>query len=431
MRSVLGERRPVELVGARAVAFRHVASGVTRPHPLLDERTNLGEKSGGIRWVRIALALHDDGHLTLQRSVSDGIEDLSGEATEDLLVQLRQLAADRDPPVPQRGDDLAEERGQPPRRLEEHDRPRLLSECLQPPTAIAGTPRQEALEHESIGRESGEDEGGDRGGRTRDDAHVDAVLHRELHDPVPRIRDARHPPVRDYGDVLAGLETSDELGRAFLLVPLEHGHQRLPDVEATEQSAAAPRVLRGHERDRRQRLARSFREVTQVPDRRADEVEDAAHGPMVPRSPPPTMGRMAQAHKDYSGTPLPKKLGIREGARVLVAGAPEDFDDAFGALPTGVQRLGRAGTAMDVVLVFVTEERDLRSRFSKLAAGLDPAGRFWVAWPKKASSVPSDLDFDTVQRIGLDAGLVDNKSASITEEFQGLQFVYRLKDRPR
>ena len=143
------------------------------------------------------------------------------------------------------------------------------------------------------------------------------------------------------------------------------------------------------------------------------------------------MGRMAQAHKDYSGTPLPKKLGIREGARLHVAGAPEDFDDALGAPPAGVQRLRRAGTAMDVVLVFVTEERDLRSRFSKLAAGLDPAGRLWVAWPKKASSVPSDLDFDTVQRIGLDAGLVDNKSASITEEFQGLQFVYRLKDRPR
>lgn len=143
------------------------------------------------------------------------------------------------------------------------------------------------------------------------------------------------------------------------------------------------------------------------------------------------MCRMAQAHNDYSGTPLPKKLGIREGARTYVAGAPEDFEDALGALPTGGRRLRRAGTAMDVVLVFVTEERDLRSRFSKLAAGLAPAGRLWVAWPKKASSVPSDLDFDTVQRIGLDEGLVDNKSASITEEFQGLRFVYRLKDRPR
>ena len=143
------------------------------------------------------------------------------------------------------------------------------------------------------------------------------------------------------------------------------------------------------------------------------------------------MVRMAQAHKDYSGTPLPKKLGIREGSRLYVAGAPDGFDAVLGPLPTGVQRLGRAGTAMDVVLLFVTQERDLRSRFGKLAAGLHPAGRLWVAWPKKAASLPSDLDFGTVQRIGLDAGLVDNKSGSVTEEYQGLQFVYRLKDRPR
>ena len=143
------------------------------------------------------------------------------------------------------------------------------------------------------------------------------------------------------------------------------------------------------------------------------------------------MVRMAQPHKDYSSTPLPKKLGIREGARVYVAGTPEGFDAVFGPLPTGVERLRRPGSDMDVVLLFVTRERDLRSRFAKLEAALEPAGRLWVAWPKKASGVASDLDFDTVQRIGLDTGLVDNKSASVTEEFQGLQFVFRLKDRPR
>jgi hypothetical protein len=145
----------------------------------------------------------------------------------------------------------------------------------------------------------------------------------------------------------------------------------------------------------------------------------------------PYDGGMAQPRRDGSETPLPKKLGIREGARVYVAGAPEDFDAVLGPMPSGVQRLGRAGAAMDVVLVFVTQERRLRSLFAKLAAGLDPAGRLWVAWPKKAAGLPSDLDFDAVQRTGLDAGLVDNKSASITEVFQGLQFVYRLKDRPR
>jgi hypothetical protein len=62
---------------------------------------------------------------------------------------------------------------------------------------------------------------------------------------------------------------------------------------------------------------------------------------------------------------------------------------------------------------------------------LDTAGRLWVAWPKKASKVPTDIDFGFAQGIGLDAGLVDNKGASITDVFQGLQFVYRLKDRPK
>jgi hypothetical protein len=143
------------------------------------------------------------------------------------------------------------------------------------------------------------------------------------------------------------------------------------------------------------------------------------------------MGRMAQPHKDYSGTPLAKKLGVGEGSSVYVAGAPEGFDIALGTLPPGVRRLRRPGSAMDVALLFVTDERNLRSRFAALTAGLDPAGRLWVAWPKKAAKLASDLDFGTVQRIGLDAGLVDNKSASITETFQGLQFVFRLKDRPR
>lgn len=138
---------------------------------------------------------------------------------------------------------------------------------------------------------------------------------------------------------------------------------------------------------------------------------------------------MGSDHSDYSGTPLPKKLGIREGSRVLVAGAPEDF--ALGSLPSGVRMLERAGRPIDVALLFVTRERRLRERFASLAGALDPAGRLWVAWPKKASGLATDLGFDTVQRIGLDAGLVDNKSASITGAFQGVQFVYRLADRPR
>lgn len=132
-------------------------------------------------------------------------------------------------------------------------------------------------------------------------------------------------------------------------------------------------------------------------------------------------------HTDYSGTPLAKKLGIRDGSRVLVTGAPEGFD--LEELPSGVERLGRASRGMDVVVLFVTRSTELRRRFGALAERLEPDGRLWVAWPKRASRIATDLDFSTVQRTGLEAGLVDNKSASITEDRQGVQFVYRLRDR--
>jgi hypothetical protein len=107
-------------------------------------------------------------------------------------------------------------------------------------------------------------------------------------------------------------------------------------------------------------------------------------------------------HKDYSATPLARKLGLREGSRGLV-----------------------------VALLFTRTQADLRRRLPALARALDPAGRLWVAWPKMAADVESDLTFAIVQGHGLDAGLVDNKSASIDDVYQGLQFVYRLKDRPK
>jgi hypothetical protein len=140
---------------------------------------------------------------------------------------------------------------------------------------------------------------------------------------------------------------------------------------------------------------------------------------------------MPSDHKDYSGTPLAKKLGIREGSLVHVAGAPDRFVELLAPLPGGVEFTPAASKGLDVAIVFVTREAELRKRFAPLAAKLDPAGRLWVAWPKKAANIDTDLAFDSVQRLGLDAGLVDNKSASITDVFQGLQFVFRLKDRPR
>ena len=139
---------------------------------------------------------------------------------------------------------------------------------------------------------------------------------------------------------------------------------------------------------------------------------------------------MATDHKDYSGTPLPKKLGIRDGSHVWLVDPPEGFHRLLAPLPTGVELVGRATTGLDVIVVFATRCTTLERRFERAVPSLAADGRLWVGWPKKASKVATDITFDLAQAIGLDAGLVDNKSASITEVFQGLQFVYRVKDRP-
>jgi len=106
---------------------------------------------------------------------------------------------------------------------------------------------------------------------------------------------------------------------------------------------------------------------------------------------------MTRAPSDYSGTPLGKKLGAKPGAEVLV--------------------------------FFTASRAELERRFPKLKQTLAPHDALWVAWPKKASKIETDLDFDAVQRTGLAAGLVDNKSAAIDEHWQALRFVYRLADR--
>jgi hypothetical protein len=132
----------------------------------------------------------------------------------------------------------------------------------------------------------------------------------------------------------------------------------------------------------------------------------------------------------YSGTQLPRKLGIRDGSRVLLVHAPAGFAAVLGELPDGA-RIVDAGEGLDVVVVFVTELADLRAQFAGLAASIDPAGGVWVAWPKRASGVATDVDENRVREIGLEAGLVDNKVCAIDAIWSGLRFVVRLRDRPQ
>jgi hypothetical protein len=132
-----------------------------------------------------------------------------------------------------------------------------------------------------------------------------------------------------------------------------------------------------------------------------------------------------------SATPLNAKLGIKPGAEVALIGSPAGFREALTPLADGVRVHSRPRGELDLIVFFTSQSSELIRRFPALVATLTPAGGLWVAWPKKASAIESDLSFETVQQVGLDAGLVDNKSCSIDEDWQALRFVYRLKDRPK
>ncbi len=131
----------------------------------------------------------------------------------------------------------------------------------------------------------------------------------------------------------------------------------------------------------------------------------------------------------YSGTPLPKKLGIAEGSRVAFVDPPAGFTRLLAPMPPGVELFSARARRLDVIVFFVVRAASLRRRFGPLARHLDAAGGLWVAWPKKTSGMATDVDFDVVQSTGLAAGLVDNKVAAIDATWSGLRFVVRREDR--
>jgi hypothetical protein len=131
-----------------------------------------------------------------------------------------------------------------------------------------------------------------------------------------------------------------------------------------------------------------------------------------------------------STSPLVRKLGIKPAARVALVGAPDGFDATLGELPQDVSIRRRLRGPQDVIVAFCSQRMELERRLPALRAALDPSGGLWVAWPKRASGVSTNLDDDVVRELGLAAGLVDNKVCAIDEVWSGLRFVYRLRDRP-
>jgi hypothetical protein len=159
----------------------------------------------------------------------------------------------------------------------------------------------------------------------------------------------------------------------------------------------------------------------------------------------------------YSGTPLPKKLGIRPGARVGLAGAPDGFGALLEPLPdgarieasasttgastTGTPAAGAAGPVLagpvlagpvlpgtgpfDVIVFFTVEQAELAGRLGELRTRMAPAAGLWIAWPKRASRVPTDMTEDVIREIALPTGLVDNKVCAIDAVWSGLRLVIR------
>jgi hypothetical protein len=131
----------------------------------------------------------------------------------------------------------------------------------------------------------------------------------------------------------------------------------------------------------------------------------------------------------YSGTPLPKKLGIKAGFRVHLANAPAEVRAELREAMAECEMKAKPGGILDFAMLFTKSRSELTREFSRLAKLLAPAGMLWVSWPKKSSGVASEVDENLVRGIGLDAGLVDVKVCAVTEVWSGLKFVRRMKDR--
>ena len=133
----------------------------------------------------------------------------------------------------------------------------------------------------------------------------------------------------------------------------------------------------------------------------------------------------------YSGTPLPQKLGLARGQRLAILGSPDGFQAELDTSGMEVSTKLASHRSHDIVILFVRSRAELARRFGRAAARLTPAGSLWVAWPKKASGVVTDLTEGAAREVGLPLGLVDIKVCAIDATWSGLRFVWRRENRPK
>jgi hypothetical protein len=133
----------------------------------------------------------------------------------------------------------------------------------------------------------------------------------------------------------------------------------------------------------------------------------------------------------YSGTPLPKKLGIKPQFRAAFFDLPSEIKATLKEALSDCQLVKDGHGQLDFAMIFLKSQAEMKEQFPKLARRLTPAGMLWVSWPKKTSGLATDLNENDVRRIGLAAGLVDVKVCAVSERWSGLKFVIRVKDRPK
>jgi hypothetical protein len=232
-------------------------------------------------------------------------------------------------------------------------------------------------------------------------------VHFEEMDPASHLRELKEDPP---GALVIDLSRSPAQGRDLGVA-----------VRVRASTRRVPLVFVGGSEDKVSRVRKvlpdaSFTDWLGVVEAVEDVLKNPPADPVVPDS----------ALAGYSGTPLPKKLGIKPSFRVLLAGAPPDFKATLGELPEGVVLAKRFSSKVDLILWFVRSKRELEAGIAIWAARVGKPG-IWIIWPKKSSGTPSDLQQTVVRGMGLDNGLVDYKIAAVDETWSGLKFAVRKK----
>jgi CheY-like chemotaxis protein len=246
----------------------------------------------------------------------------------------------------------------------------------------------------------------------------------EAAEPIARLQEAGYRV--DYDD-LDGADSARAIAKNppdVVVIDLSrlpsHGREMGSFLRQRKATRHVPVVFAGGDPEKVERTREALPDAIYTPWSRIRSAlkRALAQPPADPVVPPPVM-------EGYSGTPLPKKLGIKEGSVVALSGAPKGFEKTLGKLPDGVTIRRQVRGRCDRIVWFVKSRKDLERGVERMGRAISENGGLWIAWPKKASGVATDLTQGDVRRTGLASGLVDYKICAIDATWSGLLFARR------